>query len=58
MRVGSNAMRQSEGGDIEEDDELVKMRNHWLISILAVLVWIVIAIMNVALLVLVGLGKA
>lgn len=38
--------------------ESVKMRNHWVVSILAVLIWLVIAIMNVALLVLVGLGKA
>lgn len=44
--------------ELEQDVETVKMRNHWLVSVLAVLVWIVIAIMNVALLVLVGLGKA
>ena len=42
----------------DRDGEAVKMRNHWLVSTLAVLIWLVIAIMNVALLVLVGLGKA
>ncbi|KAI9806117.1 MAG: hypothetical protein M1833_004524 [Piccolia ochrophora] len=36
----------------------VKMRNHWITAVLAVLIWLVIVIMNVALLVLVGLGKA
>ena len=36
----------------------VKMRNHWIVAALAVAIWIVIAIMNVSLLVLVGLGKA
>ena len=54
---------------VEEDDglerigtdtglEAVKMRNHWLVAGFAVLVWLIIAVMNVALLVLVGLGKA
>ncbi|KAL4921685.1 natural resistance-associated macrophage protein-domain-containing protein [Aspergillus aurantiobrunneus] len=36
----------------------VKMGNGFLVSVLAVLVWLVIAVMNVALLVLVGMGKA
>lgn len=46
--------------DDGEDREVkpIKMRNHWIVSILAVSIWLVIAIMNVALLVLVGLGKA
>ena len=44
--------------ELEQEVERVKMRNHWLVSILAILVWLVIVIMNVALLVLVGLGKA
>ena len=38
--------------------EVVKMRNHIWVSVLAVAIWLVIAIMNVALLVLVGLGEA
>lgn len=36
----------------------VKMRNHWITAIFAVLIWLVIVVMNIALLVLVGLGKA
>ena len=35
----------------------IQMRNHWITTVLAVLIWLVIVIMNVALLVLVGLGK-
>ena len=46
----------TEGTDI--GPEVVKMRNHWVVTIFSVLVWLVIAVMNVALLVLVGLGKA
>lgn len=45
----------------ETDDheaEQVKMRNHWLVIILAVAIWLVVAVMNISLLVLVGLGKA
>lgn len=38
--------------------EGVPMRNHWVVSALGGLIWTVIAIMNVALLVLIGLGKA
>jgi metal iron transporter len=34
------------------------MRNHWFTSLVAGLVWLLIAVMNVALLVLVGMGKA
>lgn len=47
-------------GDEDEDQEVetVKMRNHWLVSMLAVAIWLVITIMNVSLLVLLGLGKA
>ncbi|EME45004.1 hypothetical protein DOTSEDRAFT_70900 [Dothistroma septosporum NZE10] len=36
----------------------VKMRNHWIISVLAVLIWIIIVILNVANIVLTGLGKS
>lgn len=39
------------------EEESVKMRNHWVTTVLAVLVWIVITVMNVANLVLLGLGK-
>ena len=56
MVVGGCGPRADDESD--QESEPVKMRNHWVVSILAVLIWIVIAIMNVALLVLVGLGKA
>lgn len=36
----------------------VNMRNGWIVTIFAVLIWLVLVVMNVALLVLVGLGKA
>ena len=48
----------------DEDDELevnapgIKMRNHWALTAFAVLSWIIITIMNIALLVLIGLGAA
>ena len=42
----------------EERSEHCKMKNHWAVSVLAVAIWLVLVIMNVALLVLVGLGKA
>lgn len=44
--------------EFEQEVERVEMRNHWLVSGFAIAVWLVIAIMNVALLVLLGLGKA
>ncbi|KAL8796272.1 MAG: hypothetical protein Q9195_001387 [Heterodermia aff. obscurata] len=44
--------------ELEQEVGRVEMKNHWLVSVFAVLVWLVIAIMNTALLVLVGLGKA
>ncbi|KAI9879566.1 MAG: hypothetical protein M1830_008100 [Pleopsidium flavum] len=49
-----------EGEDSEghEREQGVKMRNHWITVTFAVLIWLVIVIMNVALLVLVALGKA
>ena len=40
-----------------EAEPVVKMRNHIIVSILAVSIWLVIVVMNVALLVLLGLGK-
>lgn len=47
------------GQETDHDEvEPVKMRNHWVVSVLAVAIWLIIAIMNVSLLVLVGLGKA
>ncbi|KAI9891233.1 MAG: hypothetical protein M1814_002923 [Vezdaea aestivalis] len=40
------------------DGGVVHMRNHWAVAVLAFLIWMVVVVMNVALLVLVGLGKA
>ena len=45
-------------GDGEQGDECVQMRNHWVTASFAVLIWGVMVVMNVALLVLVGLGVA
>jgi metal iron transporter len=45
-------------GDGEVSIEQVSMRNHIITSGIAVVVWIIIVVMNVALLVLVGMGKA
>ena len=41
----------------DEEPDPTKMRNAWVLSVLAILVWLVIAIMNVAIVVLLGLGK-
>jgi len=43
---------------VQTDGEAVNMRNGWLVTTLAVVIWLVLVVMNVALLVLVGLGKA
>ena len=37
--------------------EGVKMRNHWVTTALAILIWLVMTVMNIANLVLLGLGK-
>lgn len=55
MTVKTNNVNDNdENPQVEE----VKMRNNIFVSIIAVLVWLIIAVMNVALLVLIGLGKA
>ena len=52
------------GGQRQEDEDLqliqdpVYMKNHWVVSTFATLVWLVMVVMNVALLILVGMGKA
>ncbi|KAK0927733.1 NRAMP-like transporter smf-3 [Friedmanniomyces endolithicus] len=51
---GARGVGPSSGGD--GDGGVVRMRNHWVTATLAVLIWLVIVIMNVALLVLLGLG--
>ncbi|KAI9666850.1 MAG: hypothetical protein M1829_005653 [Trizodia sp. TS-e1964] len=43
---------------VTNNGEGVKMRNNWLLATFSVIVWLIIVIMNIALLVLVGLGKA
>jgi len=44
--------------EMEQESMLVtKMRNHWIVSGFAVAIWLVIATMNMALLVFLGLGK-
>ncbi|KAF2204548.1 natural resistance-associated macrophage protein [Delitschia confertaspora ATCC 74209] len=58
MKVATaDAVGDSDGageGDVAQGH--VQMRNHWITSTFAVLIWGVIVVMNVALLVLVGLG--
>lgn len=56
-------VRTGEAGEVIEgpndaQTEGVKMRNNFVVSTLAILIWVIIAVMNVALIVLVGLGKA
>ncbi|TAQ87403.1 hypothetical protein B7494_g4262 [Chlorociboria aeruginascens] len=52
-----NGSRGFDGGYEENgEQESVKMRNHWITATLAILVWLVITIMNVANLVLLGKG--
>ena len=57
MRVGGPRLRNCGDDDDEPAEPGIGMRNHWAISVLAVLIWCIIAVMNIALLVLVGLGK-
>ncbi|KAF7592445.1 hypothetical protein BBP40_000226 [Aspergillus hancockii] len=58
MTVSFDRTRHGEGQTQTEGAEGVKMRNNFITSAVAILIWVVIAVMNVALLVLVGLGKA
>ncbi|KAK4981018.1 NRAMP-like transporter smf-3, partial [Elasticomyces elasticus] len=55
VAVGNDEGDEASDGHVA--GQRVKMRNHWITSTCAVLIWLVIAIMNVALLVFVGLGK-
>ena len=57
MTVGGTALRR-EDGEAPVPEQGVGMRNHWVMSSVAVAVWLLITIMNIALLVLLGLGKA
>ncbi|KAE8350665.1 natural resistance-associated macrophage protein-domain-containing protein [Aspergillus coremiiformis] len=55
MTVPSDRVRSGEG---QTQTEGVKMKNNLVTSAVAIVIWLIIAVMNVALLVLVGLGKA
>ncbi|KAH8697648.1 transporter protein smf2 [Talaromyces proteolyticus] len=57
MTVGQSRTQADETEQTPQS-EVVKMRNSWPVSVLAFLVWLVITVMNIALLVLVGLGLA
>lgn len=54
MTVAADRISYSEG---QAQTEGVKMKNNLITSAVAVVIWLIIAVMNVALLVLVGLGK-
>ena len=60
MVVGGMESLEGEEGALETEQEAgkVKMRNHRLVSALAIAIWFVITIMDVASLVFAGLGKA
>ncbi|QKX55707.1 uncharacterized protein TRUGW13939_02804 [Talaromyces rugulosus] len=58
MTVGASRDTSVDSGHNEVQPEEVKMRNSWPVSALAIAIWLAITIMNVALLVLVGLGLA
>lgn len=51
------SVEQTSEGDGEVETERIPMRNHWALSIVTVIVWLIIVVMNVALLVLLGLGE-
>jgi len=48
----------TEGNEDGRSENGVNMQNGWFVSVLAVLIWLVLVVMNTALLVLLGLGKA
>ncbi|MCJ1284362.1 hypothetical protein MMC26_003693 [Xylographa opegraphella] len=56
MTVGTRGCAIS-GETISSIQGSVGMRNHWILSVMAVCVWLVITIMNVSLLVFLGLGQ-
>ncbi len=48
----------SDAAEGEAESAGVNMRNGWIVTVFAVLIWLVLVVMNVALLVLLALGKA
>ena len=57
MTVGTRGCVLS-GETALRSNEAIGMRNHWMMSVMAVGVWLLITIMNVAFLVILGLGNA
>ena len=55
--IGSSEGEET-GQELEQEVEKVEMRNHRLVSILAIAIWLTITLMDVASLVFAGLGKA
>lgn len=55
----NNHATQPEDGDHRRSQSIeeVKMRNHWVTAAVGLIIWLIIVIMNVALLVLVGMNK-
>ena len=58
MTAGGANDRSEDGHEASHNTEGVKMRNHWVVAAFAILIWLVIAVMNVALLVFVGLERS
>jgi metal iron transporter len=54
--TAADAGNEALAGSAPSEGRIVVMRNHWITSCLALVIWGVIVVMNVALLVLVGLG--
>jgi metal iron transporter len=47
----------TEGNETGRSEQGINMQNGWCVTVLAVLIWLVLVVMNTALLVLLGLGK-
>ena len=58
MSVKGTSTSAASQPEIDAGEESVPMRNHWIVSGLAIAIWLVITIMNVALLVFLGLGRS
>ena len=51
-------MSTGDGERVSDGQEAVNMRNGWVVTVLAVLIWTTLVVMNVSLLVLLAMGKA
>ncbi|KXS98842.1 hypothetical protein AC578_10847 [Pseudocercospora eumusae] len=56
MWVYSDVVERNVDGEEQTEPEIVYMKNHWLVMVLAIIIWLIIVIMNVANIVLTGLG--